>query len=495
MSAGFKLLERQTTLAPLGVRFRDAATGAGVDDGLVVTAHPSSNPARQSRAFANRSGVYVLHGGAGLLDATRGAGDAEFWSAQTQKKPFVVTVADERGRYLPMTFTAELPARGPLTWVWPLADTTGAPPAGPALSFRDDFADTTRDASKWKPGTLNAPTNETWDEQVTVVEQGGRLEITPRASETGKHYNGYLSVDSWNATNARASVEVVQAAEGAAETIFSLGVDGNNWFRFAAQAGQLLLQTRVGGVDTLSSMAYDAAQHRWWRLRHDRREEQVIFETSADGAAWVPRRGVPRKLSLTALTVELGAGSASSVGAPGKAVFDNFALESNPEPAVPLYSAPTRVAPAGMAVLRAELWNPLTEKPAAFAMLEARAAGEPTARGFADRKGRLALVFPYPEPAAPNGGQTPPPPYTKQEWELGLRAFYAPAEPPPPLPEFPAALDQPRATLWADEARTTPLTKATLRAGRELIVRSHQTTTNAPLEQTPLPVLLITPAV
>ena len=78
---------------------------------------------------------------------------------------------------------------------------------------------------------------------------------------------------------------------------------------------------------------------------------------------------------------------------------------------------------------------------------------------------------------------------------MELRAFYAPTEPPPPLPKFPAALDQPRATLWADEARTTQLSKATLRAGRDLVVRSHKTVTNAPLEQTPLPVLLITPAV
>jgi len=62
------------------------------------------------------------------------------------------------------------------------------------------------------------------------------------------------------------------------------------------------------------------------------------------------------------------------------------------------------------------------------------------------------------------------------------------------VPSLPAALAQPRATLWADAARTTPLTKATLRSGQELIVRTSAAAPDSPLSNTPLPVLLMTPA-
>jgi hypothetical protein len=112
----------------------------------------------------------------------------------------------------------------------------------------------------------------------------------------------------------------------------------------------------------------------------------------------------------------------------------------------------------------------------------------------ADSAGRVALVFPYPEPSgAPDGqgGSLPPPAYTSQEWEVGLRAFYAPQPEAAPLPDINAVFAQPAANLWADEARAVPLTKAALRFGQELVVRSLA---GAPPETTPLPVLLITPA-
>jgi len=44
-------------------------------------------------------------------------------------------------------------------------------------------------------------------------------------------------------------------------------------------------------------------------------------------------------------------------------------------PVVPLYSAPSRAVPGGMAVLRSSLWNPLVDAPAAWAMLEGRING------------------------------------------------------------------------------------------------------------------------
>jgi hypothetical protein len=227
----------------------------------------------------------------------------------------------------------------------------------------------------------------------------------------------------------------------------------------------------------------------------------VSFETSHDGREWVRRRVVARPFPLSAVTVELGAGSSASVADPGAAFFDNFMLESNPTPFVPLFSAPARTPPGGMAVLRAELWDPLARggrgAPASHALVEARIKGLHTLRGVADASGRVALVFPYPGPADETdeqGDTQPPPAFTGQRWEVGLRAFYARTEEPPPLPDLREVFRQPFANLWSDEARVVPLTEAALRFGQELVVRSSRTRAGAPLEPTPLPVLLITPA-
>jgi len=497
MSASFINLERQSVLAPLGVSFRDASTGETVGDGLDVNIYPSANPTARTRAFPNRSGVYVVHAASGLQQATHGAGDRDFWAGLSDRKAFTVEVTDERRRYLPFRFGVGLPVRGPLTWVWPLEASTVAQPAKPPVRFRDDFDDSLFDASLWRLGTLRTPQPGAWDEAVSVREWNGRLEVTPRSRQSGEHYNGYVSAATWSVRGARASVEAAQLTLGAAETTFTLALDPQNWFRFVARAGQLMFRSRAANVETSAAVAYDPAPHRFWSFRHDRASDQVSFETSADGRTWARQRVVPRPFPLSAMTVELGAGTSTSVVTPGAALFDNFIFESSPIPFIPLFSAPTRSPQGGMAVLRAELWDPLPRggegAPAAYALLEASLAGRQTLRAVADAKGRVALVFPYPEPAGA-GGTVPPPAYTSQEWEVRLRAFYTPRGEVPPLPDLPAVFEQPAARLWSDEARTQPLTKATLRFGRELVLRSHRTNAGAPLEPTPLPVLLITPA-
>ena len=185
-------------------------------------------------------------------------------------------------------------------------------------------------------------------------------------------------------------------------------------------------------------------------------------------------------------------------------------LESPPAPppsdGVPLFSAPARMPPAGMAVVRAELWDESAKSPAAHALLEARFKGRLLGRGVADEKGRVALIFPYPPPARlpqtsppdspPSGGI---PPLTQQEWAIDLAARYGPAGSPPPYkPRFPdllTVLSQGPATLWRDAAKTEPLVAATLGYGRECFVRTEAASPVAsPLEGAPRAALFVTPA-
>jgi hypothetical protein len=109
--------------------------------------------------------------------------------------------------------------------------------------------------------------------------------------------------------------------------VFAIGIDSQNWFRFVKERGQLYFQTKVGGVKTSTNIAYDLVQQRFWRFRHDAVTDQVLFETSADGVAWITRRAVARGIPVAALRVELSAGTFNWNNSPGTAVFDNLLLK------------------------------------------------------------------------------------------------------------------------------------------------------------------------
>jgi hypothetical protein len=152
---------------------------------------------------------------------------------------------------------------------------------------------------------------------------------------------------------------------------------------------------------------------------------------------------------------------------------------------VPLFSAPTRQPPPGMAVVRAELLDTSSGRPAAFALLELRLSTTLAARGAADAQGRIVLFLAYPEPTGfaagspmSGGGRA----LTDQMWTLDLTAAYSPSASAQIFPDQCATLNQAPALLWSDAAQTRQFTQAPLRFGQELILRSGV-----------LPNLLVTP--
>lgn len=185
----------------------------------------------------------------------------------------------------------------------------------------------------------------------------------------------------------------------------------------------------------------------------------------------------------------------------------------NPSESVPLFSAPARSVPSGMAAVRADLWDATNDAPASWAVIEASLDDRVIARGIADEQGRIALMFPYPAPrpfsmisppASPLGSPPGPSslPLTEQVWPIRLRALYtaarpalsppAPFETSPPLPELRFTLAQPEASIWSDADLTEPLLEASLRYGHELVLQSQAT---SPPSQARQSVLFITPAV
>jgi len=157
--------------------------------------------------------------------------------------------------------------------------------------------------------------------------------------------------------------------------------------------------------------------------------------------------------------------------------------QSPPIEAVPLFSSPSRPVPTGMAVLRTELrtTGPMvaghaTSAPASWAVVDVHVAGQPPVRGVADREGRVAVVFPYPEPIASPARPSSPPfaagqSLWDQEWPVRLDAFYDPSTPASDTPDLCRTLNQPPALLWAGSSGARPLPDQMLRYGQELVVR------------------------
>jgi hypothetical protein len=103
--------------APLALHCVDAASGADVGDGLVATAWPQGDPA--AVRTARRSLVSALLGfgmlpGLRAQELARAAGAAPPGWPAAAPRPFVVTVSDTLGRYLPEAMTVNAPVTAPV---------------------------------------------------------------------------------------------------------------------------------------------------------------------------------------------------------------------------------------------------------------------------------------------------------------------------------------------------------------------------------------------
>jgi hypothetical protein len=214
----------------------------------------------------------------------------------------------------------------------------------PTPTLADNFGGAQRDPTKWNLGTQTQPLG-AFDPQVPVVQQNGQLIITPRSQTDGLHYNGYVSVNSFDFNNATATVEVAQTASNGADTIFAIGSDLENFARFVVRGGggapgapkkgvekldvaQLIFQVKAGGQLTSVSIPYDPVQHRFMRFRHQPPNNSIAFETSPNNVDFLVQKEIPLEKGVSALTTELSAGTTSATD-PGQAVFDNFQLVTN----------------------------------------------------------------------------------------------------------------------------------------------------------------------
>ena len=169
-----------------------------------------------------------------------------------------------------------------------------------------------------------------------AVQETTVLTVGPlKQSTDGSHYNGIKSVTGHNFTGGYAYVQLVQApaSNTAADAFFTIGLNVDNCYRMYVESGNLIVQSKLGGAkQTLLTVAYNPANHAFWRIRHDAGTGQIVFEVAPSNAGapgtWVQLHAQAwntAAVPLSSVVFELKGGTwRNEANNPGTVVFDNF---------------------------------------------------------------------------------------------------------------------------------------------------------------------------
>jgi len=126
-----------------------------------------------------------------------------------------------------------------------------------------------------------------------------------------------------NGCNVWVEVPVVPPAEAVGGAVLTATV-GNSFAYMVTEQGLLGMGLQIGdNIVASTATTYDAAAHRWWRIRHD--GTTIFFESSADGAAYdtLLQTASPPTYEVNIL---LGAQVKAPNAEPVRAEFDNLNL-------------------------------------------------------------------------------------------------------------------------------------------------------------------------
>jgi hypothetical protein len=125
---------------------------------------------------------------------------------------------------------------------------------------------------------------------------------------------------------------------------------------------------------------------------------------------------------------------------------------------IPLFAAPARPLPEPLGVVYAQLRSDVSQQAAAWCLLGVSLDGVLCGLGLADVEGRVAAMFPFPEPPR-RALASPPSAHDDFAWDLTLSAFWSPAlrrTPPPSIPDLADVLDSLGTPINVIASRTPP---------------------------------------
>jgi len=205
-------------------------------------------------------------------------------------------------------------------------------PGGETVLLADDFNNASLDTTKWAANNLWSG----FTDSTIAVQETTALQVGPLKQNTdGSHYNGIKSAAAFNFTGAYAYVQLAQGpnAATAADAFFTIGQNVDNCYRMYVESGNLIVQSKIGAAkQTLLTVAYNATNHAFWRIRHDSATGLVVFETAPSNAgapgAWTQlfsQAWNTSAIPLSSVNFELKGGTwRIESNNPGTVIFDNF---------------------------------------------------------------------------------------------------------------------------------------------------------------------------
>lgn len=155
----------------------------------------------------------------------------------------------------------------------------------------------------------------------------GQLSITPTGS-----YPGIYSAVTYDLVASYVMIQLVQppnTGNGSLSTYMNVQVSSGNQEEIGWDNGHLVFREQVAGVNSDTSIAYNASIHKWLRIREA--SGTVFWETSADSLNWTVRRSKVSGIgTLSAVTINIYAGFWGTELSPGQVLFDNFNIQVPP---------------------------------------------------------------------------------------------------------------------------------------------------------------------
>ncbi|HHH27542.1 MAG TPA: hypothetical protein ENK57_04215 [Polyangiaceae bacterium] len=188
-------------------------------------------------------------------------------------------------------------------------------------TFREDFGASYTDR-RWKATTKSST--------ATIKVADGQLVLTPNDGQNSDAF--YRSSRLFDMTDQGVSVEVVEALAAPSTTALRL-VNATEWVGFditgdpdpMGDETMPVLAVRYrseGATNTLATVPYVPAEHRWLRIRDD--AGTLVWESSPDGMTWnIEGQQTPNPVTMDVMRIELIADATDTTPTPGQAIFDN----------------------------------------------------------------------------------------------------------------------------------------------------------------------------
>lgn len=207
--------------------------------------------------------------------------------------------------------------------VFPIINYNSTSVINSGIVLADDFNDNNTDRTKWTQANAGV---------VAINETNGQLLITATPSTAGSNYGGYNSKTGnvYSLIGGSFTIEVPQVTNTATNALTQVNVtyDSSNFIGFQQKGGTLYAFKVVAGVTTnVSTAAYNATNHRWWRIRES--GGTTYWDTSTDGLTWTNFTSTANPITLTIVKYAYFAGTLASIASPGAAIFDNVSITAS----------------------------------------------------------------------------------------------------------------------------------------------------------------------